>query len=392
MKRILHFILMPALILALLLPGTAAAAVKPEVDPEDPDRIFVGGWKAGYGDLTVDLTEATGGRVRAEDFLDVTLPEPDYPWSGAPEDAYEITRTGNAVLTLRETFLRLFDEHGVRVTILFENAELSVDLIVWSGAPRVTRSVIAWPDADGGVTERMPWLRESSRPETITALTLDGADAADYARVEMDGSVPVLRVDSGDWPQDGQLHILELTFENLDYTRFCVFPPCALNVTAFPGYVHEVRGEGYTTYVRNAAAARDVLRVSARLMELDEHMRPQADVNFDGKITASDARILLRYSARLQGFPVKLRVGQTLQFGPFNTLPDDFVLSETTEALRVESILVPVIRHAGGGATGQRVFRVTPTSPGTHTFEIAWREFGGKTTRYAARFDITAAA
>ena len=85
MKRILHFILMPALILALLLPGTAAAAVKPEVDPEDPDRIFVGGWKAGYGDLTVDLTEATGGRVRAEDFLDVTLPEPDYPWSGAPE-------------------------------------------------------------------------------------------------------------------------------------------------------------------------------------------------------------------------------------------------------------------------------------------------------------------
>jgi len=46
--------------------------------------------------------------------------------------------------------------------------------------------------------------------------------------------------------------------------------------------------------------ARMVLRFSAKLDRMDDSLAPVADANGDGKVTASDARLILRYSARLE--------------------------------------------------------------------------------------------
>ncbi len=53
----------------------------------------------------------------------------------------------------------------------------------------------------------------------------------------------------------------------------------------------------------NASDARLVLRASAQIQPLTEDAKLAADVNFDKKITASDARLILRASAQIQPLP-----------------------------------------------------------------------------------------
>ena len=56
-----------------------------------------------------------------------------------------------------------------------------------------------------------------------------------------------------------------------------------------------------------AADARIILRISAKIDTLEKYNITIAniDANFDGSITAADARIVLRVSAKLQEIPVK---------------------------------------------------------------------------------------
>ena len=69
-----------------------------------------------------------------------------------------------------------------------------------------------------------------------------------------------------------------------------------LNMTSFAAYVGDIDGNGKIT----ASDARMILRVSAKLDKLDDSKMNFADVNGDKKITASDARTVLRMSARLE--------------------------------------------------------------------------------------------
>ncbi len=152
----------------------------------------------------------------------------------------------------------------------------------------------------------------------------------------------------------------------------------------FPGYVHyEDR-----SYERNPAAARDILRYVARLEEFDDHQKKTADVNFDGKITAADARILLRYCARLGGFPVTLRVGQELKFGPFNTLWKLVCLTESSDELKIEREIIPHKKPSNPGDSDRHILHVTPTQPGTYTFEVEQIGYTSQVERYAL-FEIT---
>ena len=69
-----------------------------------------------------------------------------------------------------------------------------------------------------------------------------------------------------------------------------------LNLTSFAAYVGDIDGNGKIT----ASDARMILRVSAKLDKIDDDKMNLADVNGDKKITASDARTVLRMSARLE--------------------------------------------------------------------------------------------
>lgn len=55
----------------------------------------------------------------------------------------------------------------------------------------------------------------------------------------------------------------------------------------------------------DASDARLALRASAQLETLDEEALVAADVNFTGKVTAADARLILRYAANLEEFPTE---------------------------------------------------------------------------------------
>ena len=68
-----------------------------------------------------------------------------------------------------------------------------------------------------------------------------------------------------------------------------------LNIVSYAGYLGDVNNDGKIT----AADARIILRVSAKLDKLDNEKLAVADMNSDGKITASDARTVLRMSAKL---------------------------------------------------------------------------------------------
>lgn len=162
----------------------------------------------------------------------------------------------------------------------------------------------------------------------------------------------------------------------------------AVEVTVFPGYVHKVINNGHVSYERNAAAARDVLRFSAKLENLEAYQKKNADVNFDGKITASDARILLRYCAKLGGFPVTLRVGQELKFGPFNTLWKLVCLTESSDELKIEREIIPHKKPSNPGDSDRHILHVTSAQPGTYTFEVEQIGYTDEVERYAL-FEIT---
>lgn len=162
----------------------------------------------------------------------------------------------------------------------------------------------------------------------------------------------------------------------------------AVEVTVFPGYVHKVINNGHVSYERNAAAARDVLRFSAKLEDLEDYQKKNADVNFDGKITAADARILLRYCAKLGGFPVTLRVGQELKFGPFNTLWKLVCLTESSDELKIEREIIPHKKPSNPGDSDRHILHVTPAQPGTYTFEVEQIGYTDEVERYAL-FEIT---
>ena len=84
---------------------------------------------------------------------------------------------------------------------------------------------------------------------------------------------------------------------------------CALSGLSLPASaannIGDTDGDGKVT----ARDARFVLRVSARLETATEEQRASAEVDGDGKITAKDARIILRVSARLMSFPGKYTKG-----------------------------------------------------------------------------------
>lgn len=73
-----------------------------------------------------------------------------------------------------------------------------------------------------------------------------------------------------------------------------------LCASADSGSLGDVNDDGKIT----AADARTILRTSAQLdNSLNDEMRARADANLDGKITAADARLVLRVSAQIDSLP-----------------------------------------------------------------------------------------
>lgn len=70
------------------------------------------------------------------------------------------------------------------------------------------------------------------------------------------------------------------------------------NVSSFAFAIGDVDGNEKVT----AADARLVLRCSAKLEELNEEQLKSADVDFSGKVTSADARTILRVASKIEQF------------------------------------------------------------------------------------------
>ncbi len=77
---------------------------------------------------------------------------------------------------------------------------------------------------------------------------------------------------------------------------FSLIMTLCLSVTAFAAYVGDVNNDDKIT----ASDARAILRHSAKLDKIADDFVTRADIDGNSKITAADARIALRMSAKLE--------------------------------------------------------------------------------------------
>ncbi len=89
--------------------------------------------------------------------------------------------------------------------------------------------------------------------------------------------------------------------EELTFAPDAVTIKNALKFTCGDEYTIILKGDVNADGSITASDARAVLRISAKLENPEDIKKSAADINSDGKITSSEARAVLRFSARLTG-------------------------------------------------------------------------------------------
>lgn len=97
---------------------------------------------------------------------------------------------------------------------------------------------------------------------------------------------------------------------------------------------------------------------------------------------------MLRYCAKLGGFPVTLRVGQELKFGPFNSWWKLTPITESSDKLKIDREVIPMPEDPAPGDSDKHILHVTPSEPGKYTFEVVYIGYTDEVERYAL-FEIT---
>ena len=134
-----------------------------------------------------------------------------------------------------------------------------------------------------------------------------------------------------------------------------------LSMTSYAAFLGDIDGSGKIT----ASDARTILRISAKLDKLDDSKAVFADVNGDSKITASDARTVLRMSAKLgalQELSTKVSVTEVTTVIP-TTMP---ITEPATEAPTTEPITeAPATEPVTEAPTTELVTEAPTTEPVT---------------------------
>ncbi|MCR5783865.1 MAG: hypothetical protein K6G90_14155 [Clostridia bacterium] len=117
------------------------------------------------------------------------------------------------------------------------------------------------------------------------------------------------------------------------------------------------------------------MRKSARLSELPDILNAfdAADADFDGRITANDARIILRVSAGLDMFSIRIKRGGFFKFGYIENLTTAHIDYETSsDKLHVERQIAYAADFAPDwvGAFDRHTFMVSADEPGEYIFKV----------------------
>lgn len=102
--------------------------------------------------------------------------------------------------------------------------------------------------------------------------------------------------------QDDGTYSTEMPYMDVDFEEEGIIYNIITEYSAID-YTERKMGDADNNGEINAADARSVLRVAAKLDEIKEEDAPFCDVNGDGKIQAADARDILRAAAKLSTLP-----------------------------------------------------------------------------------------
>lgn len=110
-----------------------------------------------------------------------------------------------------------------------------------------------------------------------------------------------------------------------------------------------------------ASDARKILRFSAKLDDWSDDIFVYADVNFDDKITAKDARMVLRAAAKIEILSELVTNG---------TLPDETTTNNDVERPGMENYH----GHVYTGGSSSKKYHYEAECAGKYSHEITWEE------------------
>lgn len=251
--------------------------------------LFIGVWR-GKGDLTGNVTE-TGkwlhDSILKSSDIDISLEKSEIIKIGLPDDSYILADSKDAVITLKEDYLRERNNGYNYFRIYFNDITVDIKYFVMKEKTEGDFRFKTCPGSRGQINLFLRGI-PATDPSLLSGVKLDGKDTdpADGIRVTSSFHTVVFSVSPEAVPRDTQTHVYTLTFENIG----------SVTVTVYPCRLGDVDGNAKI----DSKDARLALRASAKLESLPDAAFVAADIDSDDNISASEARTILRVGAKLE--------------------------------------------------------------------------------------------
>ncbi len=295
LKKLLCTILCLVVLFSLAVPSFAKIII---LDDWLPFEIWTGSGTAsvtlGDNSMTGDIPE----HVKAEDFEELLSRHPELSISA---DDYTVSEVdGVTVITLKEEYLKTLADNAYYFFAEFKGAQIPV--VVYVVTEKITVDTVIEFDDWSWDLDRNPRAILSSydtsvlfADELFESISYKGEmlDSSVYSITDFGSGVYITISKDFLRTLPSGIHYFEAEFKNADGIMLKIDIP--------PMYtLGDYSGDGKVS----AEDARAVLRVSARIDNADSSNTFIADIDADGKLTASDARRILRVSAKLERFNV----------------------------------------------------------------------------------------
>ena len=283
MNRLASFILAVVFIMCII---TVSVGAESQIIVKD-SPVFIGVWRE-TGDLTGNITETGSSVLRAVlDRGEIALKRSDVINVDLPSGAYTFADSDDAVITIKESYLKERDNGYNSFTVGFNGIQIEVTYFIVKDKTVGDYDFNVLPNPEGNVTVTLTGI-PATAPCLLSEVKLDGEGFEYAGKVRLTNwcNVITVMIDKAAVLRDNKPHVYSLTFENLDL----------VNITVYPGQMGDVNGDSNI----NAEDARLALRASAGLERLSDAAFVAADIDNNGKLTAAEARLILRAGAQLE--------------------------------------------------------------------------------------------
>ena len=258
-----------------------------------PFEIYTGKGTAsvffGDNELSSDFREY----LKADDFKELIKRQQNVEIS---KDDYIVSeKNGNVVITLKEEFLETLEDG--KYYFFAEFTEAQIPVVLYAVTEKITISRVFEFDAWSWTDKESPRVYISSyecdtflSADLFESMSINGKELDTSAYTVSEGGTGVFVTLSKNYLRTlstGEYYF-DIDFLNIEGIK--------LKITVPPVYAAgDYNGDGKIS----ASDARSVLRVSAKLEKANESQKVCTDLDANGKLTASDARRVLRIAAKI---------------------------------------------------------------------------------------------